>query len=392
MTEAQRLGIRDFPWFSRPPQAWSAHAAGTIARCRRLAEAISSCAVNTSPSTTPSAAAVLPADFVPRLQQALAQAAVLHLWCPEPAALAAAREAVLQTLQAQQARVCSMSRGQWLPLLQTLNRWTEGQLSGVPLPGAGQAGVWLLEDAHTLTAPQQSLLYVLLGQFSPLPLRLVLLSQTTQPPDQPAMGERMAIEWLAPEPPSWAAKAAPVAQPAPGNAPGASHGGWPWALGAAIVAALAWGLSSSPGPQQPASPELVASAASPVLGAASSASEASVAPADAASASAPPVPAEPKAPALAPQLRSWLESLPEGSHVVLHGQFATEREAQAFKARHKLLAQARIAPGVWVSGEPMRYGVLTGPFRSAERAQNHIQRLEWRAQASSFSREALLSP
>ncbi len=342
-------------------------------------------------ATHPQSAA-LPADFVLRLQQALAQAPVLHLWCPEPAALAAVREVVLHTLREQGAAVSSMSRGQWLPLLQTLNRWTEGQLSGVPLPGAGQAGVWLLEDAHTLTAPQQHLLHALLGQFAQLPLRLVLLSQTTQPPDQPAMGEHMAIEWLATEPPSWASEAVPVAQPAPGNAPGASHGGWPWALGAAIVAALAWGLSSSPAPQQSASPEPVASAASPALGAASSASEASVAPVDAASASAPPAPDEQKAPGLSPQLRGWLESLPEGSHVVLHGQFATEREAQAFKARHKLLAQARIAPGVWVGGEPMRYGVLTGPFRSSERAHNHLQRLDWRAQASSFSREALLSP
>lgn len=392
MTETHCLGIRDFPWLSPWSQAWSAHAAGTIARCRRLAEAIFHSAVNTSPSPTPNAVVVLPADFVPRLQQALAQAEVLHLWCPESGALAAAREVVLQTLQAQQALVCSMSRGQWLPLLQTLNRWTEGQLSGVPLPGAGQTGVWMLEDAHMLTAPQQNLLHALLGQFSPLPLRLVLLSQTTQPPDQPAMGEHMAVEWLATEPPTWASEAAPIAQPAPGNAPGASHGWWPWALGAAIVAALAWGLSSSPAPQPLASPEPVASAASPALGVASSASEASVAPADAASALAPPAPAEPKAPALAPQLRSWLQSLPEGSHVVLHGQFATEREAQAFKARHKLLAQARIAPGVWVSGEPMRYGVLTGPFRSAERAHNHLQRLDWRAQASSFSRDALLSP
>lgn len=345
-------------------------------------------------ATHPQSAA-LPADFVLRLQQALAQAPVLHLWCPEPAALAAVREVVLHTLREQGAAVSSMSRGQWLPLLQTLNRWTEGCLIGTPQPAAGPAGVWLLEDAHMLSAPHRDLLDALLAQSPEWPMRLVLLSQCAQPPHQPAIGQGMAVEWLASELPAWAAEQAPAAQPLSAAEPGVSHRQWPWALGAVALAAGLWGIWSSspvmaPAPQTHAEP--VAPEASQALEAAASASEASAAPAEEASAPAPSTPAEPTAPALPPPLRSWLQSLPEGSHVVLHGQFATEREAQAFKAKHKLLANARIAPGVWRSGESERYGVLTGPFRTAERAQNHILRLDWRGQARRLSRDALLSP
>lgn len=361
----------------------------------RLAKPISDAAVNTTPMATHPHSAALPPDFVLRLQQTLAQAPVLHLWCPEPAALAAVREVVLHTLREQGAAVCSMSRGQWLPLLQTLNRWIEGSLIGTPLPAAGQAGVWLLEDAHMLSALQMDLLDTLLAQWPEWPMRLVLLSQCAQPPHQPTVGQRMAVEWLTSELPAWATEQAPAAQPLPAAGPGASHRRWPWAFGAVALAAGLWGIWSSspvmaPAPQTRAEP--VAPEASQALEAAASASEASAAPSEEASALAPSTPAEPAAPALPPQLRSWLQSLPEDSHVVLHGQFATEREARAFKDSHEQLANARIALAVWRSGESLRYGVLTGPFRTAERAQNHILRLAWREQASSLSREALLSP
>jgi hypothetical protein len=74
------------------------------------------------------------------------------------------------------------------------------------------------------------------------------------------------------------------------------------------------------------------------------------------------------------------------------GEFASAREAEAFKASDALLANARIVQAAWRPGQEARHGVLTGPFRSTDRAANYMQRLAWRAQARPLSREALLSP
>lgn len=76
--------------------------------------------------------------------------------------------------------------------------------------------------------------------------------------------------------------------------------------------------------------------------------------------------------------------------MVVHKQSASLQEAEVFKASSPLLANARILLTVAQDGKPARYLVVTGPFRSADRVHNYMQRLDWKASASSASREELL--
>ncbi len=345
--------------------------------------------MNTADFATDPDCASLPPDFVQRLGPALAQARVLHLWCPERAPLQAAREAVLQALTAQGLRVHGLARGQWLPLLHTLNRWIDASLRGAALPEPPQAGAWCLEDAQTLSAEHLALIERVHLQFPELPLRLVLLSQSTQPPRSPAGAQVLALEWLTREPPAWA--------PEP-DLPRPARPVWPWLLASATLLALAAGAAGwwlvGAGATRMAPPAAPVAEQAPVTSAPAPqvvAAEASAASAASKASAAEPASA-PAAPVAASALRQWLLGLPEGSWVVLHGEFASAREAEAFKASDALLANARIVQAAWRPGQEARHGVLTGPFRSTDRAANYMQRLAWRAQARPLSREALLSP
>lgn len=87
----------------------------------------------------------------------------------------------------------------------------------------------------------------------------------------------------------------------------------------------------------------------------------------------------------------WVQSLPPESRVVVHLQAASLREADNFRQAHQpLLANARVLQITEPGGRAPRYLLVSGPFRSPERARNYIQRLDWRDKASSLVREALL--
>ena len=88
--------------------------------------------------------------------------------------------------------------------------------------------------------------------------------------------------------------------------------------------------------------------------------------------------------------RRWLFSLPASSLVVVHSQQASLPEAEAFRREQETLANARILR-VTRSGQPDRYLVVTGPFRSPERASNYIQRLAWKSTAQAVGRDELLA-
>ena len=123
-----------------------------------------------------------------------------------------------------------------------------------------------------------------------------------------------------------------------------------------------------PGPQ----PAATASASSPVP------EPAAVAP--------PPAPPEPVKEAAAKVItelpdaaikgRLWLKSLPTDAYVLEHQSFDTVKEARAFTKDKEWLVNARIAPVFTLGKEEARFAIMTGPFRSVDRAKNTISRLK----------------
>ena len=80
-------------------------------------------------------------------------------------------------------------------------------------------------------------------------------------------------------------------------------------------------------------------------------------------------------PEVAIQGRSWLKNLPEESFVIEHQVFSTVREAKAAMKGKEWLVNARIAPIFADGKDEAKFVVITGPFKSKERAQNTITRL-----------------
>lgn len=80
-------------------------------------------------------------------------------------------------------------------------------------------------------------------------------------------------------------------------------------------------------------------------------------------------------PEAALQGRAWLKGLPEDSFVIEHQSFATLREAQAAIKGKEWLANARIVPLFANGKDEARFALVTGPYRSKDRAKNTITRL-----------------
>jgi hypothetical protein len=73
--------------------------------------------------------------------------------------------------------------------------------------------------------------------------------------------------------------------------------------------------------------------------------------------------------------RQWLRKLPEDSFVLVHKNFTRLKDAQAYMRSKDWLVNARIVP-VFVEGkDEARFAVVTGFFRSKERAKTTIERL-----------------
>jgi hypothetical protein len=68
--------------------------------------------------------------------------------------------------------------------------------------------------------------------------------------------------------------------------------------------------------------------------------------------------------------------LPADGFVLEHESFETVKEARAFIKDKEWLINARIAPVFTLGKDEARFAVMTGPFRSVERAKNTISRLK----------------
>ena len=84
-----------------------------------------------------------------------------------------------------------------------------------------------------------------------------------------------------------------------------------------------------------------------------------------------------------------MQGLPEGSLLVVHARVPSLAQAQALRSSEPVLANAQVLMSAQETPAG-RYLVVTGPFRSAERAQNYMQTLAWKAIARSASRDELL--
>ena len=74
--------------------------------------------------------------------------------------------------------------------------------------------------------------------------------------------------------------------------------------------------------------------------------------------------------------RLWLKSLPTDAFVLEHQSFETVKEARAFTKDKEWLVNARIAPVFTLGKDEARFAIMTGPFRTVDRAKNTISRLK----------------
>jgi len=74
--------------------------------------------------------------------------------------------------------------------------------------------------------------------------------------------------------------------------------------------------------------------------------------------------------------RLWLKSLPTDAYVLEHQSFDTVKEARAFTKDKEWLGNARIAPVFTLGKDEARFAIMTGPFRTVDRAKNTISRLK----------------
>lgn len=147
--------------------------------------------------------------------------------------------------------------------------------------------------------------------------------------------------------------------------------------------------ASSPGTAAPAAS--AASGTSQGMAAPSAASASS----PASSSASPPATAPLQAtwPAAVQSAHRWLSRLPEGALVIEHGRYESLAAAQRSTRGQAHLKEARIL--AVKEGEQTRYLVVTGPFRSADRVQHHMRRLQLnKAQSHPVSalRSQLLAP
>ena len=88
--------------------------------------------------------------------------------------------------------------------------------------------------------------------------------------------------------------------------------------------------------------------------------------------------------------QQWLRQLDKEVWVVEHGRHASVQGARKQMASDVLLTNARIVPVGRADTDAAQFLVITGPFRSQERARTFITRHELGRSASIISREALL--
>lgn len=146
--------------------------------------------------------------------------------------------------------------------------------------------------------------------------------------------------------------------------------------------------AAEPAPAASSPASEAASAATPPASEASAATESASAPAIPASdaqMAPPPQPSVPAEPASTPKLISelpdaaqnglvWLRKLEADTWVIEHGRHPTAQAASKQIRTSKLLENARIVPVLQPGVETAQFLVVTGPFRSMERARNYVAR------------------
>lgn len=76
------------------------------------------------------------------------------------------------------------------------------------------------------------------------------------------------------------------------------------------------------------------------------------------------------------QGRLWLKGLPEDSFVLQHGTFESLKQARAAMKDKEWLANARVVPVFTEGKDEAEFALVTGPFRTKDRAQNTLARLK----------------
>ena len=108
----------------------------------------------------------------------------------------------------------------------------------------------------------------------------------------------------------------------------------------------------------------------------------------------PPAPAKPEKvitelPEGAVQGRLWLKGLPEDSYVLQHGTFVSLKQARAAMKDKEWLVNARVVPVFTEGKDEAEFALVTGPFRTKDRAQNTIAKLKLSGRVSVQSSSGL---
>ena len=89
--------------------------------------------------------------------------------------------------------------------------------------------------------------------------------------------------------------------------------------------------------------------------------------------------------------RLWLRGLPEDTFFLEHGVYETVKQAQSTVKAKAWLANARIVPIYEQGKDDSKFAVVTGPFRTKERAKNTMMRLNLPAEVTIKPQGTLLS-
>jgi len=76
------------------------------------------------------------------------------------------------------------------------------------------------------------------------------------------------------------------------------------------------------------------------------------------------------------QGRLWLKGLPDDSYVLQHGTYASLKQARAAMKDKEWLVNARVVPLFTDGKDEAEFALVTGPFRTKDRAQNTMTRLK----------------
>lgn len=323
---------------------------------------------------------------------------------------------------------------EFLSLISRLNHEVAPYLlqKELPFEGSQSMHIWVIDQAQLLSTEQQSIIFRLIELFPALPFRVVWLSnQPLQAWKEHGKTECIYLDLDAVEPapidlpePILVADPADAAVPldlAPAHSSDATNGALSWPgtglsqgmkiggglLVAGILGSLVWMSANTTPPATSTATEVTpaAPAASEVAPSATQAASEPQPTASAASPSAPPkteaesapkpkakpveataktAPAKTntsnKLPEAAQTGGRWLKALPADTYVVEHGNAGSFDQAQKLKAKHKELANARIVAQRKTPGaDDWQFTVVTGPFRSEERAKSYVSRLDWKA-------------